>query len=64
MPPGLARIEPTLPQAHHAISVIENGQHLGVVALVLVQRPHGAMLRRPPRGYSGRVSVVGSCSGR
>ncbi len=46
MPPGLARIEPTLPQAHHAISVTENGQHLGIVALVLVQRPHGATLRR------------------
>jgi hypothetical protein len=46
MPPGLARIEATLPQAQHAISVTENGQHLGTVALVLVQRPHGATLRR------------------
>ena len=46
MPPGLQRIDSDLPNAHHAFTVTENGQHLGVVVLVLTQRPQGSTLRR------------------
>jgi hypothetical protein len=46
MPPGLQRIDTDHPNAHHAFTVTENGQHLGEVVLVLTQRPHGSTLRR------------------
>ena len=46
MPPGSAAHRHHDPNAHHAFTVTENGQHLGVVVLVLTQRPSGSTLRR------------------
>jgi hypothetical protein len=50
MPPGLTRID-TEALLHGATpacayAVIENGQRIGHVALVLTKRPHGSTLRR------------------
>lgn len=57
MPPGLRPIPPPASHRHavRAFAVINDGQRIGVVALVLTQRPHGATLRRdwwaiPPAG--------------
>lgn len=48
MPPGLHPITPPAehPTATRAYTVTENGQHLGIVALIISQRPHGATARR------------------
>lgn len=48
MPPGLLPIDPPAERrgACRAFAVIEDGQRIGVVALVLAQRPTGATLRR------------------
>jgi hypothetical protein len=48
MPPGLLPIDPPTDRAGacRAFAVIENGQRIGVVVLVLAQRPTGGTLRR------------------
>lgn len=48
MPPGLRRIEApaTHPTASRAYDVIQDGQPIGTVVLVLNRRPSGATLRR------------------
>ena len=53
MPPGLRPIEPPANRrgAARAFAVIEAGDEIGQVVLVLAQRPHGGTLRRVLVGH-------------